>query len=186
MSRNDEKIISEYIKEELYEMIKNLKEKKENEIEILLNLYNIFSEVNIKTFFIDEFYYKIFDNMINNSFFSNHSNISIKLIYFEIITRFFPFYLNNKYNVENNEKLLILILKSFLDERGLRNNNVLLRNRTSYLFKKFVKPIKNKLIKYIDTLYDYLSYFLDFNDYNDIDFFQKNEIKFFIFESFGI
>jgi hypothetical protein len=111
---------------------------------------------------------------------SYHNHQSIQILYFEIVNRYSKL-------LTSNEKIIPLILESFIDKRGLRNPNPAVQSRTSFLFKKFVASLKHYLHNYAEKLYEFSKDFMEFklpgttNEDEDMI-----DDKMFIYEAFGL
>jgi exportin-T len=74
-------------------------------------------------------------HMLVTSGVSSHPHAAVKLQFFETVSRYEKFF-----NIEPDH--IGTILTTFLDERGMRNNNCKVRSRCAYLFSKLVKNLK--------------------------------------------
>lgn len=77
-------------------------------------------------------------NAVVHSRLSYHNHIAVKIQYFELLVRYERYFAAKPDDIS-------LVLEAFLDERGLRNHHSVVRSRVSYLFLRFIKPIKNQL-----------------------------------------
>ncbi|XP_065889699.1 exportin-T-like isoform X2 [Dysidea avara] len=77
-------------------------------------------------------------NSIITSRLSYYSHIAVKIQYFELVVRYDKYFSTQPDHISP-------VLESFLDERGLRNDHPVVRSRVSYLFLRFLKPLKNQI-----------------------------------------
>lgn len=80
----------------------------------------------------------------------SHQHSCVRRQYFETIVRYDRYFQvtcaasaadnEDGYSEEERRRILVDTLMAFLDERGLRSDDLQLRSRCSYLFSRFVKP----------------------------------------------
>ncbi|KAH6773370.1 ARM repeat superfamily protein [Perilla frutescens var. frutescens] len=83
--------------------------------------------------------------MLLSTRFPCHSNRLVAHAYLDTITTYMKF-------VSENTQYIPIVLRAFLDERGIHHPNVNVSRRASYLFMKAVKSLKAKLVPYIETI----------------------------------
>jgi len=83
---------------------------------------------------------------------SSHSHSAVKLMYFETVVRYEKFFLIEPQHLEG-------VLAAFVDHRGIRNPNVKVQSRCTYLFSRFLKCVR----------------------YNPLNFCLKSKYKYFVF-----
>jgi exportin-T len=66
---------------------------------------------------------------------SSHSHSAVKLMYFETVVRYEKFFLIEPQHLEG-------VLAAFVDHRGIRNPNVKVQSRCTYLFSRFLKCVR--------------------------------------------
>lgn len=79
----------------------------------------------------------------------NHQ--SIQLLFFELILKHYNFFSNSNITVENVNKqdLILKVLRIFISEFGMFNNNNKVQLRSWYIFFRFIKLVKPKLETFI-------------------------------------
>ncbi|XP_059470895.1 exportin-T-like [Neocloeon triangulifer] len=87
---------------------------------------------------------------------SSHNHSAVKLMYFETIVRYEKFFLVEPMHLEN-------VLASFVDHRGIRNQNVKVQSRCAYLFSRFLKSVKPHIQAFAPNLLLALKDLLELN-----------------------
>ncbi|XP_057296563.1 exportin-T-like [Hydractinia symbiolongicarpus] len=98
--------------------------------------------------YIDEQKSKAFQDMMSllvTSGVSQHPHSAVKLEYFETVTRYERFFYAQTEHIP-------AVLESFLDERGLRSMNKSVCSRSSFLFMRFIKSLKNQVNQYVEDI----------------------------------
>lgn len=81
---------------------------------------------------------------------SSHSHPAVSLQFFECVARYEKFF-------TCEPEYIPTILTAFLDSRGMRNKTPRVRSRTSYLFSRIVRCLKNHIIKYTEDILSQLT-----------------------------
>ncbi|XP_064088049.1 exportin-T-like [Macrobrachium nipponense] len=81
---------------------------------------------------------------------SSHSHPAVSLQFFECVARYEKFFTCEPEYIPS-------ILTAFLDSRGMRNKTPRVRSRTSYLFSRIVRCLKNHIIKYTEDILSQLT-----------------------------
>ncbi|KAI8901283.1 armadillo-type protein [Globomyces pollinis-pini] len=76
---------------------------------------------------------------------SKYPHPSIANMYFEILLRYYYFF-------DQRPVYIPEALKAFLDDRGLFNPVKSIRLRVNYLFLKFIKPLRNVMGQYVESI----------------------------------
>lgn len=81
---------------------------------------------------------------------SGHSHPAVSLQFFECVARYEKFF-------SCEPEYIPSILSAFLDSRGMRNKNPRVRSRTSYLFSRIVRCLRNHIVKYTEDILSQLT-----------------------------
>nr|XP_006817588.1 PREDICTED: exportin-T-like [Saccoglossus kowalevskii] len=109
-----------------------------------------------------------------------HSHFAVGLQVFETFARYDKFFNLTPQHIPE-------VIAAFLDERGMRNPNAMLRSRTSYLFSRFVKSTRQHLHPYTDEILKTLATFMvAAPPDNGHSMLLSNDDKLFIYESAGV
>jgi exportin-T len=84
---------------------------------------------------------------------SRHPHESVKLVYFDTVARYSRLLIKMP-------QFIVPVLGSFVDDRGMRSSNQIIKSRTTFLFLKIVKALQNNLHPFVEDLYKYLKEFL--------------------------
>ncbi|WCJ39412.1 Exportin-T [Euphorbia peplus] len=84
-------------------------------------------------------------SMLLSTRFPCHSKRLVALVYLETMTRYMKY-------VQENTQYVPMVLAAFLDERGIRHQNIHVSRRASYLFMRVVKLLKANLVPFIETI----------------------------------
>jgi exportin-T len=148
------------------------------DLEIALTLFyelgeNFSKEINDAT---DSAYFRNLLTEVINSDVSFYPHESVQLAYFEIISRYSNLLIAQ-------QQLIVPVLESFIDIRGLRNSNCTVQSRATYLFLKFVRTLQMYLHPFVEKLYSIMKDFLkiELNPKNDV----LGDEKFFLYEALG-
>lgn len=117
-----------------------------SEAELALYLIYIFGESKRSTLNYEP--EGVFYQMIEKMFQSNviyYPHNSIPIMYFEIITRYTNFF-------DRHNQFIPNVLEAFVCSRGLHNSEIIIKTRLNYLFARFVKAMKTKLVPYVQTV----------------------------------
>jgi len=117
-----------------------------SEAELALYLIYIFGESKRSTLNYEPG--SVFYQMIEKMFQSNviyYPHNSIPIMYFEIISRY-----TNFFDIHN--QFIPNVLEAFVCSRGLHNSEIIIKTRLNYLFCRFVKSMKPKLVPYVQTV----------------------------------
>ncbi|KAK7083729.1 hypothetical protein SK128_023939 [Halocaridina rubra] len=85
---------------------------------------------------------------------SRHTHPAVSLQFFECVARYEKFFACEPDYIPS-------ILAAFLDVRGMRNKNPRVRSRTSYLFSRIVRCLKNHIVKYTEDILNQLTDLLE-------------------------
>jgi exportin-T len=125
---------------------------------------------------IDSGYFRKLLSDIIMSGISFYGHESVQLVYFEILIRY-----GNLLTVQ--QQLIVPVLESFVDQRGMRNTNTTVQSRTTFLFLKLVKILEKQLCAFAEKLYDFLSEFLRVELHGEGDI--LGDSKLFLYEALG-
>lgn len=112
---------------------------------------------------------------------SSHPHMSVQIAYLEIVSRYARL-------ITHHQDLIVPVLQSFVDERGMRNSNATVSSRASYLFLRVVKTLQGHLHPFIDKLFEYTKPFLAFTlptTQQHVEDTKSSSDKMFIYESLG-
>ncbi|CAG8633550.1 24667_t:CDS:10 [Dentiscutata erythropus] len=123
------------------------------ELELALHLLHLYGEaIKGKVQFVEKnnneiTVYTSLGEMMNQmiQYVSTYSHPAITLNFFENISRYSQFF-------EVQPDCIPPVLEAFVDIRGLHNPNTTIRYRSWYLFHRFVKLLKLKMDKYVNTV----------------------------------
>ncbi|XP_057736307.1 exportin-T [Arachis stenosperma] len=118
--------------------------------------------------------------MLLSTKFSCHPNRLVALMYLETVTRYVKF-------IQDNTQYIPMVLAAFLDDRGIHHPNINVSRRASYLFLRFVKLLRVKLVPFIETilqsLQDAVAQFTSMNYTTELS---RSEDGSHIFEAIGL
>jgi exportin-T len=114
---------------------------------------------------------------------SKYPHLSIQPMYFEVICRYADFFAHKK-------DYLPEVLQSFLDNRGLFNQNKSIRLRVNYLFLRFVKQMRGYLGQYVESVLEVIQDLLrskprEVKDLNELEKTCEVDSQIFLFEAVG-
>ncbi|KAL0489189.1 exportin-T [Acrasis kona] len=147
-------MVREFTKGALLHGVTNLQTVHFSEVEIGLALfYHIGEMFNEDKEIINDVFFQQCLTAIIEANVSTHPHESVQLMYFEICGRYCKL-------LTLTPHLIVPVLGSFVDERGLRNKHETIRSRTTFLLLRLVKALQNQLYPYVENLYQYLKEFL--------------------------
>ncbi|KAI3463220.1 hypothetical protein Pfo_019883 [Paulownia fortunei] len=135
-----------FIRNSLASAVSSSEDRNAEEVEAALSLFNELGEsLSDDTMRCGNGLLQELVPMLLSTRFSCHSNRLVALVYLDTITRYMKFVLENT-------QYIPLVLRAFLDERGIRHPNANVSQRASYHFMRVVKLLKAKLVPYIETI----------------------------------
>lgn len=149
-----------------------------SDLEIILTLFYQLGEIFPKEATdpaLDNGYFQKLLAEIVSSGVSFYPHESVQISYFELVGRY-----ANLLTVQ--QQLIIPVLESFIDQRGMRNPNGTVHSRATFLFSRLVQSLQPHLHGYVEKLFGFLRDFLKVG-INEPDSLGDN--KLFLYEALG-
>ncbi|XP_031566606.1 exportin-T-like isoform X2 [Actinia tenebrosa] len=149
IAQQDANLVLVIVHNVLNSTLERLQEAKFMDVEIAVRLVFMLGEaIPAQQLYTDSSRFGALQQMLSalvSSRVSYYQHSSVSLMYFETVVRYEKFFSSNPEHIPT-------VLIAFLDERGLRNDNSLVRSRCCYLLSRFIKSHKNQMHNYVDDV----------------------------------
>lgn len=157
-----------------------------SDVEVGIRLLYLLGEslaVNLGTLFSNESK-SLLQNMmvvLTSSGVCNHPHPYVRLMFFETVVRYDKFFILQT----TDASVLFEVTRAFLDQRGIKSQNPMIRSRCAYLLSRFIKTTSKGLQSFSEQLLNEIQDLLILSPSNSVDRILSNDDQLFIYELAG-